>query len=440
MSYQVDLNLSKSRELFEIGGQIVTGGVHSGFRFREPFPIYVSKAIGSRVWDIDGNEYLDCLVGNGACILGHKHPRVTSAVTEQLQSGLTVGLESELSLEVANMLHKLIPSAEVVKFSNTGTEAVMHALQIVRGYTHKSVVIKTEGCYHGWQDEMHQSVHPRLIDSKNSYSPIPESGGLTDSASRDVAIIPYNDANALEQYLKENRTKVAAVIVEPVMFNSGCVIPSPGYLEALREITEKHGILLIFDEVITGFRLAPGGAQQIFDVKPDISIFGKAIANGFPLSAVVGRKEIMKITNPKNCDVAFSGTYNANQPSLAAAKACLAELSSGKVQKILGESVNILKKGHDLLAREINVQTNFLGIGGQFQIYFNEGPIFDYRSAAKSDSTKYRLFCNKLLDSGVLFHQSFLFHHGVTSAHTKEDLNQLLSAIADALKFVKTMS
>jgi glutamate-1-semialdehyde 2,1-aminomutase len=433
---------SNSEKVFNSASSFVTGGVNSSFRFRDPHPIYFRKASGSKVWDIDGNEYVDCLVGNGSCILGHADPKVVKAVKEQLDSGLTVSLESELSIQVANLLHEMIPSARSVKLSNTGTEAVMHAFQIVRGYTRKGKVVKTEGCYHGWQDEANLSVHPPVSLDKNgkrlspadvSSRPVPESEGYAVSALDSVAVVPYNDSDAFERYAKEN-SDIAALIVEPILFNSGCIPPQPGYLQRLREITEKHGILLIFDEIVTGFRLAPGGAQEFYDVIPDISIFGKAIANGFPLSAVVGTEEIMKVTAPKTGVVGFAGTFNANQPSLAASKATLEQLRDGKVQKKLSEDTESLKRKFHESKNAAGVRARFQGVGGKFQVYFVEAEkVANYKEAAASDSKSYSIFSNAMVESGVLYHQSRFFHHGTARAHDTEDIEQIATAFRNGL-------
>ena len=433
------MKLDNSRQEYDTGRKLVPGGVNSGFRYRDPFPIYFSRAGGSRVWDIDGNEYLDFLVANGACILGHKDPLVSKAVQEQLQTGLTSALESGLSIQVAKLLHKMIPSAEAVKLSNTGSEAVMHAFQIARGYTGKNVLIKTEGCYHGWQDEVNLSVHPALRDNGKSpgeisSTAIPESEGYARTSIQNTLVVPYNDAGALEKCLKENGNRVAALIIEPVVFNSGCILPKDGYLQELRELTSKYNVLLVFDEVITGFRMAPGGAQEYYGVSPDLSVFGKAIANGFPLSAVVGTEEVMQVTAPKTGRVAFSGTYNGSQPSLAASKACLEQLQDGEVQKKLHEASRTLIKRFEEITIRTGVKTRLQSIGGQFQVYFTDSPVTDYPSAARCDKAKYALLCDRLLSSGMLFHQSYLFHHGVSKAHNTEDLNKLSVALEVILR------
>jgi glutamate-1-semialdehyde 2,1-aminomutase len=386
------------------------------------------------MWDVEGNRYLDCLVSNGACILGHGNPAVVAAVRAQLETGLTVGFESELSVDVAEMLHLMIPSAEIVKFSNTGTEAVAHAIQIARGHKGRQKIVKMEGCYNGWLDEMQVSVHPdttkRLAGSSD---PIPESEGLVSDLSSRVAIAPYNDASSLERLLKGDRGAFAAVIVEPVMFNSGCVLPLPGYLKELREIADKHDVLLIFDEVITGFRMAPGGAQEFYGVKPDISVFAKAIANGFPLSAVVGLKEIMESTTPGRGRVSFAGTYNGTQPSLAASKATIEAIRDGGVQERLHRGSKMLVRRFNELAAANNVPAQMIGIGGQFQPYFTDSDVKDYRTAASSDQKSYAIFAKSIFDSGLLVHQSYLFHHGVSDAHGKDEYDEIIRAFEKGL-------
>ena len=391
---------------------------------------------------MDGNEYIDFLVANGACILGHRDAKVTAAVSCQIETGMTVGLESEQSVRVANLLHEMIPSAESVKLSNTGTEAVMHALQIARGYTRKNKIVKTEGSYHGWQDEANLSVHPKFnkngrSPAESSTKPFLESEGNAPHASESVSIVPYNNARAFEKFAKENKKKVAALIIEPVLFNSGCIPPNEGYLQEIREITERYGILLIFDEVITGFRIAQGGAQEFYGVKPDISVFGKAIANGFPLSAVVGIEDVMKVTEPKGGRVAYAGTYNGSQASVAAAEACLEQLEDGSIQRKLQHDSRTLAKRFAASAEEHRVPARLQGIGGQFQVYFTDEPVTDYNSAAKSDPSKYAGLYASLLASGLLFHQSYLFHHGVTKSHTVADIEKLSLHFDSFLKVLR---
>jgi len=432
---------TNSKQLYECARHVITGGVHSGVRFQEPHPIYFKRAKGSRIWDVDKNEYIDCIVNMGACVLGHGDPKVLDAVTRQLSTGLTAGLESELSVRAAEGISQLVPSAEIVKFSNTGTEAVMHAIQIARGFTGKNRIIKIEGGYDGWYDFTLVSVHPRSEETGPPEAPAVVSGsrGISSAATRETIVIPYNNLDAAETLVRKFAKEAAALIVEPVAFNMGCVLPREGYLKGLREITERHDVLLIFDEVISGFRMAPGGAQSYYKVTPDLSVFGKAIANGFPVSAVVGKREIMEITDPKKGKVAFMGTYNASQASLAACDASVRQLADGKVQSHLHRASEMLVKGFDEAARAAGIAARMQGIGGKFQVYFANHEVTDYRSAALSDEEKYAVFQRAMINRGIYFYHgasfpTHLFHHGVSYAHSDEDLESILRAAKESLE------
>ena len=434
----------RSKKLYESARRIITGGVHSGVRFQEPHPIYFKRAKGSRVWDVDENEYIDCIVSMGACVLGHGDSKVLEAVETQLSTGLTAGFESELSVRAAERLSQIVPSAEIVKFSCTGTEAVMHAIQIARGYTGRNRIIKIEGGYDGWYDFMLVSVHPGPEEAGPADNPIAVSGsrGISTAAAKETIVVPYNDLEAAEKITKKFSREVAALIVEPVAFNMGCVLPREGYLEGIREITERHDIPLIFDEVITGFRMAPGGAQSYYKVTPDISVFGKAIANGFPVSAVVGKKEIMEITDPRKGKVPFMGTYNASQMSLAACDASLQQLADGKVQSHLHRASGKLVRGFNETANALGMAARMQGIGGKFQVYFTNHEVTDYRTAALSDEKRYAVFQKAMLSRGIYFYHgasfpTHLFHHGVSYAHSDEDLKAVLDAAEESLKEVQ---
>jgi glutamate-1-semialdehyde 2,1-aminomutase len=271
------MKTEKSTELLHTYSAIVPGGVHSNFRQ----PVYFERARGARLWDVDGNEYIDCVINNGACILGHGDYEVEAAVKDALRQGLTAGLETEMCLKVARQLHEMIPSAEQVRFANSGTEAVMKALMIARAYTGREKIIKVEGCYHGWFDEAQVSVHPDPHEAGPPDRPIPvlSTGGIRSNTTETVLVIPFNNSEALESILDHHKGEVAALLMEAVVFNSGGIRPRPGYLEEIRRLTRKHSVIWILDEVITGFRLAPGGAQEYFGVIPDMSVFAKAIAN-----------------------------------------------------------------------------------------------------------------------------------------------------------------
>lgn len=435
------MRLKKSKNMFEEARPIIPGGVHSGFRYTEPHPRYFSHAKGSKVWDVDGNEYIDCLVNMGACILGHGHPAIIESVKQQLDKGLTVGLESELSITVAKLLSSIIPSGEMVKFSNTGTEAVMHAIQIARGYTGKNKIMKLEGGYNGWYDFVRVSTHPDLDKAgpESNPNPIPMSGGLAQEVVKHTLLMPFNNIQIAENLIKKNKDELSCVIMEPVMFNAGCITPEPGYLDAIREITVKNDIILIFDEVISGFRLAPGGAQEYYQVTPDLSTFGKALANGIPLAAVTGKRDVMEVTDPKKGKVKYSGTYNANQPGLAAAKVALEEFKTGKVQKALNQNTEKIKDDFKEAAFDVGVEAHIQGVGGEFQWYFTKKEeLHNYRDVVINCSQdQFMTFEEKMIDLGILAWPAYILHHGITAAHTKEDLDKIAERTYIALKEVK---
>jgi glutamate-1-semialdehyde 2,1-aminomutase len=401
----------------------------------DPRPLYFSRARGSRLWDLDGTEYLDCVVNFGACILGHAHPKVVEAVRNQLESGLTCGAETELSVKVSEKLSDMIPCAEMVRFASTGTEAVMHCLMIARGYTGKDKILKIEGGFDGWYDSVLISTHPKVDDAGPEGSPrsTVDSGGLPKIAAQNTIVVPYNNTEALATAVEKHRDELAAVIIEPVAFNMGCVIPRKGYLEFVRKITQENNVLLIFDEVITGFRLAPGGAQEHFGVTPDLATFAKALANGFPLSAVAGRRDIMMVSHPKG-KVAYMGTYNGSQSSLAAALATLEILEDGRPQAVLKKSTETLKSSFDEMREEMNIEACLNGLGGQFQVYFTTTNTDDYRKVVAADREKFLRFQKEMLRQHVLFMPITLFHHGISTAHTDEDIESILSAMRAALR------
>lgn len=428
-------SLPKTKEMFERARTITPGGVHSNIRYMDPHPLYLSRARGSRIWDLDGTEYIDCVVNFGACILGHAHPRVLEAVKAQLDSGLTSGAETELSVRVSEKLNKMIPCAEMVRFASTGTDAVMHCIMIARGYTGRDKILKIEGGFDGWYDSVLISTHPKVNAAGSEKSPTPtlDSAGIPKSTLQNTLVVPYNDIETLTAAVEKHKGELAAVILEPVAFNMGCVLPREGYLRSVRKITEENNVLLIFDEVITGFRLAPGGAQEYFGVIPDLATFAKALANGFPISAVTGRGDIMEVSAPR-AKVAYMGTYNGSQSSLAAALATLEVLQDGHPQKRLRRLTETLQEGFAKICDELNVSARLNGLGGQFQVYFTEADISDYRSVATADEERFMRFQKEMLKQHVLFIPNPLFHHGISAAHDEQDVESILNAMRKALR------
>lgn len=436
------MKLNKSKELFEIWEKIVPGGVHSNVRYQPPHPIYFQKARGPYLWDVDGNKWIDCISMYGACILGHGDPDIETAVMETIRSGITSGLETELSLMVAGQLHWMVPSAEKVRFEVSGTGAVMKALQIAREFTGRGKVVKAEGAYHGTYDEMNVSSNrPRKGARQPNNIPIPveASGGLRPGTKDLCIVIPYNDTNVAVELIEQNKHDIAAVIIEPFLFNTAVIAPEPGYLEALREVTRKYGIVYIFDEVITGFRMAPGGAQERYGITPDLTVFAKAIANGYPLAAVVGRGDIMGVSDPKSNRYIYGGTYNSNYLALAAASASLSKLEKGEIQKNLQKAGKMLKEKALKAAKDLGV--NDLQIheeSGKFQFLFATHKVKDYWSACAVDIERYHAFQKVLWQDGIYSRPAPFFHHSLTAAHDDKAIDGIVGSVKKGLKEIST--
>jgi glutamate-1-semialdehyde 2,1-aminomutase len=332
----------------------------------------------------------------------------------------------------------MVPCAESVKFSNSGTEAVMKAMMIARGYTGRQKVVKLEGGYNGWHDSAAISHKPSLKKAGPRSAPrgVPENLGLLRTATRSTIVMPFNDLASAEKIIKKNRRELAAVIIEPIMFNIGCACPEEGYLRGLKEIANDNDVLLIFDEIISGFRVAPGGAQEYYGVTPDMATFAKAIANGFPMSAVAGRSDVMRVTEPGG-KVGWAGVYNSSQVCVAASLATLEVLGNGEIQRKLNEQSADLEKRFHKVAEEEGVSARLQALGGQFQVYFTDEEVTDYRTAAKADSERFRAFQAEMLREGVYALPITLFHHGIVAAHSQEDLESIVAAMRAGVQRVK---
>jgi glutamate-1-semialdehyde 2,1-aminomutase len=419
----------QSRQLYERAKRVVPRGTHSDSRVRTPHPRYFVRGDGAWVVDADGNRWLDCVMGNGAIILGHAHPPVTQAVEQQLRSGLGAGLESELSVLVAEQFLAQVRTAERVRFANTGTEAITHAIAMARARTGKSDIAKAEGSYHGWSDFVYVSVFHRVQEAGDPACPNSVAGmaGLNPAAVQSTLVLPFNDADHTERLLRANAHRLAAVVVEPVMIDIGWVPARADYLQRLREITAELGIVLIFDELLTGFRVAPGGAQEHYRVTPDLSIFGKALGNGYVIAAVAGAADIMDpVSGPRP---AFVGTFNGHQTSLAASHVVLELLADGSVQRRLQARTYNLIEQFDEAARRAGVAAKLAGGGGHFHWYFTDREVTDYRSAASSDPTACKIFARSLDEHGVICSPAALQHHAISAAHGDAEIEHLLSAM-----------
>jgi len=427
---------TKSHELYQRAKLSLAGGVSSQFRLSErPHPLFYEKAEGARIWDVDGNEYLDFTLSQGPMILGHSHPAVLQAVRSAIAQGQLYAAQHVAELELAETLTRVIPCAELVRFSLTGSEAVQAALRLARAYTGKQRFIKFEGHYHGWFDNVAFSISPSRLEAgpPGSPCPVPWTEGIPPEAKDDVIVLPWNCLDLLCDALRKHASETAAIITEPVMCNNGCVPPEPGFLEQLREACTEYGILLIFDEIITGFRLAIGGAQSYFNVVPDLALLGKAMANGFPISAVVGRREIMELFANGRC--IHAGTMNAHNASVAAALATIDELNGNSVTLYprlfqLGEDLRSgLKDAAETIGHEVLIQ----GIGPVFHVGFTSAKcVSDYRGTLSYDQQKYVRFCDIMREHGVRLIGRGLWY--VSAAHAQGDIEQCLRAAREAFE------
>jgi len=442
--YVNGLKTDKSRDLYLRSREIIPGGASSNPRcypIFDPYPLVMAKGKGSRIWDLDGNSYVDYKLALGPLILGHCPPRVVEAVSAQLQLGTMFGTLTEREVEVAEKIHQLVVSAEMVKFATTGTEATQLAIRLARAFTGRTKILKFEGHYHGSHDYVlanTASAPVAALGSRTRPYVVPGSWGIPQETLRTVVSIPWNDADILEKTIRDYSNELAAVITEPVMMNVGTVPPEDGYLQRIRELTEKNQIIMILDEIISGFRLAPGGAQEYYHLKPDLATYGKALAAGYPISAVAGKREIMEYAQPGR--VSFSGTYHANPLCIAAAHATLTELNAndGAAYKHLRKIGNSLQKGVEEVIREAHSEAIVQGVGpGGFQLYFTKLPkIRDYREFAKCDYSKYLRFHKQLLKRGVYTHPGQNEHWFVSTAHTEENVEFTLDAVRESLNAV----
>ena len=426
----------RSEQLFKRSQKFLAGGVSSMLRasFR-PLPLFFKTASGAKLVDVDGNQYLDYALAWGPLILGGSHPAIVRAVQHQLRRAQTLGAQHELEIDVAERICHMVPCAERVAFSNTGSEAVQLVLRLARAASGRSRIVKFEGHYHGWMDNILFAYHPQPPFRSD---PRPESAteGQLPSAADEVIVLPWNQPDQLEACIRERSREIAAIITEPILCNSSCLMPLPGYLQAIRELATKCGIILIFDEVITGFRVAPGGAQSLFGVVPDLAIFGKAVAGGFPLSVVAGKREIMDLIPEKR--VVHAGTFNGNPISLAAASATLTVLNArgGAALKAIRKLGERLIEGIRELATEARIPLLINGVGSAFHLSFTErAEMRDYRETLDADTQARDVFLEAMLQEGV-----YLLPDGrwyVSTAHTASDADFTLRAAQKALARVE---
>lgn len=425
-----------SRQLYAEAQRHIAGGVSTIMRAdAKPFPLYFERGVGSRITDVDGNEYLDYALAFGPLVLGHSHPAVVSAVVEQVRRGQTYGAQHRLEPAVARLLLRYLSWADQVVYSNTGTEAVQVALRLARAATGRSRFVKFEGHYHGWMDNVLVSYRgtDEQIGPRERPVGVPNTGGHSRHAAGEALVLRWNDSDAVERAFAERGSDIAAVLTEPVMFNSGGIEPIPGFLERLRELCDAYGVVLIFDEVVTGFRLALGGAAERFGVAPDLAVYGKAIAAGFPLSAVAGRGRYMDLIASRQ--VVHAGTFNGNPVVLAAAHAALTELGrdDGRALREAWARTERLRSGVAAALAATGIDAVAHGVGPAFVVTLGvTGALREYRDLLNADGATYGRFAEAILDEGVLILNRGLWY--VSTVHSDEDIERTITAAQRAAR------
>ena len=423
--------MSKSKNLFGSAKKIIPSGVNSPVRYFEPYPFFVKKAQGSSIWDVDGNHYVDFCAGYGALLLGHRRKEIISAVKKQLDIGTMYGAPTDLEVTLASLIRKIYPSMQKVRLVNTGAEATMTAIRLARGFTKKKKIIKFEGCYHGAHESM-------LVKAGSAHHGISVSAGVLDDFSKNTIVVQYNNSEQLESVISKNKD-IAGVIVEPILGNMGLILPKKNFLQDMRKITKQYGIPLIFDEIITGFRASLGGAQEYFEIRPDITTLGKSLSNGFVISAVGGRKEIMDQLVPAG-NVYEASTFAGNPVSVTAAIASIRTMTKlkHKIYSKLTKCCSALSKSIDDTASDLKIPHQVNSAASMFQIFFTNTPVVDYASSKKSDTKKFHKLFHSLLKKGVFVAPS-QFETGFFSyAHTASDLDKTIAAYDYALKTVRS--
>ncbi len=419
----------RSKELYEEALKLFPGGVNSPVRAAvKPYPFYVSGAEGAYLYTVDGERLVDYVLGYGPLILGHKHPRVLKAVEEQLEKGWLYGCPAELEIKLAKKIREHFPSMEMMRFVNSGTEATMNAIRLARGYTGRPYIVKFDGCYHGAHDYALVKA-----GSAASHYGVATSAGILPEVAKYTLVVPFNDPDALEEALKKHEGQVAAVIIEPVMGNAGLILPREGFLKEVRRLCDEHDVLLIMDEVITGFRLALGGAQEYYGVKADITTLGKIVGGGFPIGVFGGRAEIMEKITPKG-PVFNAGTFNAHPVTMAAGLATIEVLEEGEAYAIANAAARRLAEALDDLASRYGVDAQVYHIASMFQVYFTKEPVVDYASALKSDKQLYARYAEELLKRGVFIPPSQFESCFTSAAHRGEVVEETLRALEEAWK------
>ncbi|MDI9617753.1 glutamate-1-semialdehyde 2,1-aminomutase [Methanothermobacter sp.] len=419
----------KSKELFERAQRVLPGGVSSPVRRFEPYPFFAAGGKGCILESVDGKSYIDYCLAYGPLILGHAHPRVVEVVERQIERGTTYGVPSEGEIELAETIIDRVPCAEMVRFMNSGTEATMAAVRLARAYTGRDKIVKFEGSYHGAHDYV-------LVKPGSGAAAAPDSPGIPEDTVKNTLTTVFNDEEAMVELIDGMGDEVACILVEPVMGNVGCIEPENGYLNFLRDVTRENDIILIFDEVITGFRLAAGGAQEYYRVKPDLVTLGKIVGGGFPMGALAGTREIMENIAPAG-SVYQAGTFNGNPVSVTAGLETL-KILDDRMYSSLERMGSHLREGLRDLLFDMDLKYQVAGLASMFQIYFTEDEVRNYADARKSDTELFMKYFHGLLESGVFIPPSQFECCFISAAHEMDHINSTLEAVEDVLRNLKT--
>ena len=422
---------SKSEALFTEAQKYIPGGVNSpvrSFRSVGGTPPFIARGQSARVWDVDGNEYIDYLGSWGPLVLGHSHPAVVEAIKKSAESGTSFGAPVEQEVELAKIICDQLPSVESVRLVSSGTEACMSAIRLARAFTNRDKIIKFAGCYHGHADGLLVKAGSGALTHG-----IPTSAGVPESYASETLVADYNNIESVDKFFTANPKSIAAVIIEPVAGNMGVIPPSPGFLDGLRRITKKNGALLIFDEVITGFRVGPSGAQGLFGIAPDITTMGKIIGGGLPVGAYGGRKDIMEMVAPLGA-MYQAGTLSGNPLAVSAGIATLTELQKPGVFKKLEEMAERLTEGLTKAFQAAEIPSSINRVGSMFTGFFNDGPVTTLEDAEGSDTEMYGRYFHAMQENGVYIAPSQFEAGFVSTAHTEADIDATVTKASEALR------
>jgi glutamate-1-semialdehyde 2,1-aminomutase len=424
-------NYRKSRKLFNKAVEMIPGGVNSPVRAFKAVggrPLFIKEARGSKLYDVDGNSYIDYVLSWGPLVLGHAYPSVVKALKKAVDKGTSYGAPTEAEVMLAQMVLSLYPSMDMVRMVNSGTEATMSAIRVARGFTGKDKVIKFEGCYHGHADGL-------LVKAGSGAATfgVPDSPGVPRSYARNTITLPFNDLDAVQKVIKKEHKDIACIILEPVVGNSGCVLPKKKFLHGLRKLTKQYDIVLIFDEVMTGFRVSLGGAQEYFGIKPDMTCLGKVIGGGLPVGAYGGKREIMSVISPQG-PVYQAGTLSGNPLAMTAGIETLKVISRKGVFDKIVKKAEALEDGLRDAASRAGVRTKFYRAGTMFCTYFTDREVIDYQTASKTDKEKFARFFMEMIKRGVNIAPSAFEAGFMSLAHSNTDINKTIGVAFEAFR------